>query len=213
MTDVAEPVELHGAKTGNCFRAAIALEEAGIPYRVRLVDLGAGEHRGEVYGRLNPAGKVPTLVDRSDGAPFALTQSNAIVMWAAERAPGVLIPVETGPARDRVMERFFYFVTDAIARSHAAFALARVKADAAAIAALDGLALEALAGAERFVAEAPFMAGQRFSIADIAGFTIAKAYEDRLDWAALPALARWYEAVGKREAGVRGMKAFDPPPA
>ncbi len=135
------------------------------------------------------------------------------MMWAAERAAGMLIPVETGPARDRVLERFFYFVTDAIARSHAAFALARENDGSAAVETLDGLALEAISCAERFAAEAPFIAGERFSIADIAGFTIARAYKGRIAWEKLPALRRWYEAVGQREAVARGMKAFDPPAA
>jgi len=61
-------IELYGAQTGNCLRAAIALEEAMVPYTVRHVDLRSGEHRRAAYLALNPAGQVPTMVDRSDEA-------------------------------------------------------------------------------------------------------------------------------------------------
>ena len=115
--------ELYGAPTGNCIRAAIALEEAGLPYTVRSVDLANGEHRSAAYLALNPAGKVPVLVEsQENGPPVVITQSNAIILYAAERAPGRLLP-DDSLARSVVYERFFFFVTDVIAVSHAAFFL------------------------------------------------------------------------------------------
>ena len=71
----AASIELYGMRTGNCFRAAMALEEAGIPYLARWYDPrhpGGGEAS---YLRMNPTGKVPTLVDHgAAGGPFVLTQ-------------------------------------------------------------------------------------------------------------------------------------------
>jgi GST-like protein len=204
------PVELFGAKTGNCLRVSIALEEAAIPYVVHQVDLGSGEQRSAEHLRLNPAGKVPTLVDRAaPGEPFVLSQSNAIILWAAARAPGLLAPREEGLERIRVMERFFYFVTDVIARSHAAFALRRGGVAGGGADAMDKLAVDALAAGERFVTDAPFIAGDHFSIADIAAFTIASTYERDLVWEELPALNRWYRIVAERSTVRRGLLAFD----
>ena len=78
-------VELYGAKTGNCLRVSVALEEAEIPYIVRKLDLGRSEHRSPEHLSRNPAGKVPTLVERfRDGRALILSQSNAILMYAAE---------------------------------------------------------------------------------------------------------------------------------
>jgi GST-like protein len=202
--------KLYGARTGNCFRVSIALEEAGIAYEVHVVDLGEGEQRSPEYIRLNPAGKVPTLIDHANPeAPFVLSQSCAIMLWAMARAPGRLAPIEEGPLRDRVLERFFYFVTDVIARSHAAFALRRAGASIDAANTLDRLAVEALTAGARFVSNAPFMAGDHFSIADIAAFTIASAYQADLAWAGLPELGRWYKSVAERPAVKRGLGAFD----
>lgn len=49
-------IELYGAPTGNSLRAAIALEEAGIPYTARRLNLQANEQRDLSYLALNPAG-------------------------------------------------------------------------------------------------------------------------------------------------------------
>src|SRR5258705_2623810 len=81
-------VELYGAKTGNCLRVSVALEEAEIPYIVRKLDLRQSEHRTPEHLSRNPLGKVPTLVERfRDGRALILSQSNAILMYAAEGSP------------------------------------------------------------------------------------------------------------------------------
>jgi hypothetical protein len=56
------PIELYGARTGNCLRVSIALEEAALPYVVRRVDLRRGEQRRPQHLVLNPMGQVPTVV-------------------------------------------------------------------------------------------------------------------------------------------------------
>ncbi|BCZ83590.1 thiol:disulfide oxidoreductase [Paraburkholderia terrae] len=201
--------ELYGAPTGNCIRAAIALEEAGLPYTVRSVDLANGEHRSAAYLALNPAGKVPVLVERQEsGPPVVITQSNAIILYAAERARGRLLP-DDSLARAVVYERFFFFVTDVIAVSHAAFFL-RDAADPAGQALLVERMFAALESAERFVSDEPYMAGKTFSIADIAAFTITQSVMSQLPWDQLPNLRRWYEHVEARPALTRGLRVFNP---
>jgi GST-like protein len=116
-------IELYGAPTGNSLRAAIALEEAGIPYTARRLNLQANEQRDLSYLALNPAGKVPTLVDHSSTLPLVINQSNAIIQFADAKAPGRLAPAHRGPKRDRVFDRYFFFVTDVIGPSHVAFSL------------------------------------------------------------------------------------------
>jgi glutathione S-transferase len=54
-------LELHGAKTGNCLRAAIGLSEAGLTYRIRHLDLRRGDQRDRAHLALNPEEKVPVL--------------------------------------------------------------------------------------------------------------------------------------------------------
>jgi GST-like protein len=201
-------LELFGANTGNSYRAAIALYEAGLAFEPRSVDLRGGEQRSSAFLAMNPAANVPVLVDRRDpDAPFILTQSNAIILHAAAHgAPHRLLP-EDEHARVRAMERFFYFVTDAIAWSGAAFALAnRDQRPASQL--LEAVLVQRLEASERFLVEGPFMAGDHFSLADVAGFTIIRAYQPSMDWRPERRLARWFERIAARPGVHRGLGAF-----
>lgn len=199
-------IELYGAETGNTLRAAIALEEAGIVYAARPLDLHAGEHRDPAFLALNPAGKVPTLVDRSSTPALVINQSNAIIQFADSQAPGRLSPAQNGPARHKVFDRYFFFVTDIIAPSHAAFFLRQAGMNEAAEL-IQRRVIEQFSLAETFLTE-EFMAGEQFSMADISAFTLATSIRDRLDWNALPRLSRWYNTIEARPAVQRGLRAF-----
>ena len=199
-------IELYGADTGNSLRAAIALEEAGVPYTARRLNLQANEQRALAYLALNPAGKVPTLVDHTSTPPLVINQSNAIIQFADAKAPGRLAPAHPGPERDRVFDRYFFFVTDVIAPSHAAFFLRQAGLNDAATV-IDLRVIEQLVYAERFLTD-EFMAGDQFSMADISAFTIAASIRDRLDWAVHSRLSRWFDSIEARPAVQRGLKAF-----
>lgn len=201
-----ETIELIGARTGNCLRVAIALELSGANYQVRSLDLRAGEHRSPAHLRLNPAGKVPTLIDASSGEVVVLSQSNAILLHLDRIYPGMLLP-QQNPARATALERFLYVVTEVIAPSHAAFRLRRT-GETMAAERLDEAAVEALSFADTYIAPGGNMAGELFSLADIAGYTIATSYEDVLDWSAHPKLADWFRRAARNQAVTRGMRAF-----
>lgn len=91
-------IDLYTFGTGNGQRASIALEEAGLPYRVHKVDLAKGEQKSPAYLKINPAGAIPALVDSDGpgGRPVSLAQSGAILLYVAEKA-GRLMPAD--PAR------------------------------------------------------------------------------------------------------------------
>jgi GSH-dependent disulfide-bond oxidoreductase len=205
-------VELYGSQTGNCIRAAIALEEAGIPFVVRHVDLALLEHREKSFLALNPAGKVPVMIDWVNGRPLVVAQSNAIILYAAERAPGRLLPSNDVAARAIAIERFFFFVTDVIAPNHAAFYLRNRRMDES-LSVLNRRVIERIKEAERYVAGSIFMAGEQFTVADIVAYTIMASAKESIEWPELPNLARWFRNVGSRPAIQRGYRVFDPEPA
>jgi GSH-dependent disulfide-bond oxidoreductase len=202
-------LELHGAKTGNCLRAAIGLSEAGLHYKTRPVDLGRGEQRDEAHLALNPAGKVPVLVARgsANAQAFVLTQSSAILFYADAEAPGRILPPH-GNARIRALEKFFYFTSDVIALNGVAFSLRGPEFSLAA-ATLTERYLSAIAASERFLVDNEFIGGASFSIADIAAFTIISAVSRHLAWDHLPRLAAWHDRIGRRPGVQTGMTAFD----
>lgn len=201
--------ELHGAPTGNCFRAAIGLCEADVPFRVHRINFRSGEHRGPEHLALNPAAKVPVLVRRrADGSPdFVLTQSNAILMFAADRAQGRLLPHDS-QGRAKALEAWFYFVTDVIALNGLAFALQGEGFSEASQTLIDRH-LTRIADSERFLSPAGFMGSEQFSVADIAAFTIVQAVSENLPWDRLARLADWRERIAARAGVKAGLSAFD----
>ena len=83
-------IDLYTSPTPNGWKASVALEELGLPYTVHAIDLAQGEQKREAYLRLNPNGRIPTIVDR-DNADFAVFESGAILMYLAEKT-GRLMP-------------------------------------------------------------------------------------------------------------------------
>jgi len=86
-------ITLYGAKLTRSFRALWALEEAELPYHYVKIKLGSDQENGSQaveYKRINPQGKVPTLVDDE----LVITESAAILNYIATRVPDKhLIPL------------------------------------------------------------------------------------------------------------------------
>jgi glutathione S-transferase len=81
--------------SGNGRKVHMFLEEVGAQYQLARLDLPKGDQKNPDYLKLNPNGKVPTLID--DG--FVLWESNAILLYLAEKFPQArLLPTE---AQDR----------------------------------------------------------------------------------------------------------------
>jgi glutathione S-transferase len=78
-------IELYFAPGACSLVSHIALEEAGISFTPHPLSLLAGQHKTASYLRLNPSGKVPTLI--VDGRPLA--ENLAILAWIHDRAPDV----------------------------------------------------------------------------------------------------------------------------
>ncbi len=85
-------IDLYTSPTPNGWKVSVALEELGLPYTVHAIDLSAGEQKTEAYLRLNPNGRIPTIVDR-DNDNFAVFESGAILVYLAEKT-GRLMPAD-----------------------------------------------------------------------------------------------------------------------
>lgn len=96
-------IELFTFNSTNGHKVAIALEELGLPYEVRTVNVFAGEGQTEAFLALNPTAKIPVIRDRE--TQIVLTESDAILLYLADKA-GRLVPA-SGAARLRAIELLF----------------------------------------------------------------------------------------------------------
>ena len=93
---------LHGfPMSPNTRRALLALEEVSAEYRLEPVDLMTGAQKSEAYRKLNPTGRVPTLVD----GEMVLWESNAILVYLAEKFPDRLFGGKSAVERAEVAFR------------------------------------------------------------------------------------------------------------
>lgn len=116
-------IDLYFAPTANGLRATIALEEAGLPYRIHTVDLYKGEQHTPEFQHINPAGLIPVIVDPDGpgGAPITINQSGAIILYCAEKA-GKLIPADNA-RRALAMQWFTQAASDISGASMTVFRL------------------------------------------------------------------------------------------
>ena len=90
-------IQLHTASTPNGWKVSIALEELGLPYEVREIDLQAGEQKRPEFLALNPNGRIPAIVDSRHGE--SVFESGAILIYLAERYGDGRLLAADGPAR------------------------------------------------------------------------------------------------------------------
>jgi GST-like protein len=84
-------IELYTAPTPNGHKVSIMLEEVGLPYEVRPIRLEENEQKEPWYVRLNPNGRIPTIVDR-DNDGFVVFETGAILVYLAEKTGSPLWP-------------------------------------------------------------------------------------------------------------------------
>jgi GST-like protein len=88
-----ERLQLYSLPTPNGVKAAIMLEETGLPYEVHRVDFGKNDQLSPEFLSLNPNNKIPAIIDPDGpgGKPLPLWESAAILLYLAEKT-GKLLP-------------------------------------------------------------------------------------------------------------------------
>jgi glutathione S-transferase len=169
------------------------LEEVGVEYELRWVDLMAGEHKSPEILALNPMGKLPTLID----GDLVMTENAAIGLYLADRyAYGRLSPKLDDPARGTYL-RWSLFSPSVIEPGSMAKAAGwQAKEGQVGWGSYDAM----ITAMESAVSKGDYILGDTFSMADVI-FGGTLRYMLRFEMIeARPAFTAYAERVGKRPA-------------
>src|SRR5216684_6187807 len=212
------PLQLYSQGTPNGVKVTVMLEELlalghkGAEYDAWLIRIGNGDQFSSGFVAANPNSKIPALVDRSGPKPIRVFETGAILMHLAEKF-GEFLPTEPG-ARAECLSWLFWQMGSApyLGGGFGHFyAYAPIKIEYA----IDRFAMEVkrqLDVLDRRLAESEYLAGQDYSIADMAVWpwygALAKGavYEagEFLQVADYKNVQRWTDAIAERPAVKRG---------
>ncbi len=212
------PMQLYSLGTPNGQKVTIMLEEllalghAGAEYDAWLIKIGEGDQFGSGFVAANPNSKIPALMDHSGPKPIRVFESGAILLYLAEKF-GEFLPKE-GAARAECLSWLFWQMGSApyLGGGFGHFyAYAPTKIEYA----IDRFAMETkrqLDVLERRLAESKFLAGDDYTIADIAVWPWYGGLAKGLLYGAGEFLSvqdyknvqRWADVIGERPAVKRG---------
>jgi GST-like protein len=215
-------IDLYYWPTPNGHKVAIMLEEIGSEYELHPVNILEGEQFDPDFLEISPNNRIPAIVDRSgpEGAPYALFESGAILLYLAEKT-GVLWPPGTAARYDMLQWLFFQNANvgpmfgqcghfQGYAPETVPYAIERYHNET-----------RRLYGVmDRRLASCAYLAGPDYSLADIATYPwcmpiIRELHKIDID--EFPNVADWADRVAQRPAVARGtslladvMKIGDP---
>jgi GST-like protein len=201
-------IEVYTWPTPNGHKIHIALEELGLPYRAIAVDIAKGDQFRPEFLKISPNNKIPALVDPDGigGKRMTLMESGAILIYLADKTGKLML----SSARDRL-----------VALQWLVFQMANVGPMLGQVHHFRHYAPEPMPYAiERFtnetkriygvldgrLAEATYLGGADYSMADIATFPWLVSWEKQgMVLGDYPNLERWFNAIAERPAVKRGL--------
>ncbi len=203
----------NGQKAGILFEELLAAGHAAAEYDAWTINIGEGQQFSSGFVAVNPNSKIPALLDRSGAQPIRVFESGAILLHLAEKF-GAFIPT-TPSGRAECLSWLFWQMGSApfIGGGFGHFyAYAPIKIEYA----INRYAMETkrlFDVADRRLAESRFLAGDDYSIADIATFTWLSglyrgdAYGEARQFLSLQEyqhVGRWIAEIDARPAVKRG---------
>lgn len=204
-----EPIDLYYWPTPNGWKISIFLEEAGLPYNVIPVDIGAGDQFEPEFLGISPNNKMPAIVDPEGpgGESISVFESGAILIYLSEKT-GLLMP-ESPRTRYEVLQWLMFqmgTVGPMLGQAHhfrkyspeeIPYGIERYTNEAARIYGV----------MDQRLSEAEYFAAGEYTIADVAIYPWLVSHDDQgQSMSDYPNLARWFEAVGSRPAVERGLQ-------
>src|ERR1700759_1971614 len=196
-------IDLYYAPTPNDWKISIMLEELGLPYTVKPVNIRAGEQFKPEFLAISPNNRIPAIVDQAPadgGGPVPVFETGAIVIYLADKT-GRFLPTEMR-ARSRVMQWLMWQMSGLgpMLGQHGHFALYAQEKIPYAIERYRDEAARLYGGLARQLDKTgAYVAGGDYSIADIACFPWTMTHKAQgFTLEDYPNLKRWYATVRAR---------------
>lgn len=196
-------ITLYAHGSPNPHKVSIALEELGLPYETRIINVWDGEQFSSEFTALNPNSKVPVIVDRETG--HTIYESNAILLYLAEKT-GQLFPTAAQQRYEGLQLLFFQAASiGAMFGQRAHFSLFAPEKPTYAVERyvkegdrLTAVLEKLLTGREYFLDE--------YSIVDIAHFGwLWCSTHQSFEIDAYPNLKAWFDRIAARPAVQKGV--------
>lgn len=196
-------IDLYSWPTPNGHKVHLLLEELGLRYRVHPIDIGKGDQFRPDFLEISPNNKIPAIVDPDgpNGEPFSLFESGAILYYLATKHQGFIPKDRHGQMR--VLEWLMFQVGGVgpmLGQAHHFRTYAPEKIQYG----IERYSREArrLYGVvDNRLEENAFIAGEEYSIADMAIFPWFRGHEGQgIDLVDFPNVKRWFQWIGNRPA-------------
>jgi GST-like protein len=204
-------IDLYSWATPNGHKVHIMLEETGLPYRVHGINIRTGDQFKPEFLKISPNNRIPAILDHEGptGKPLSLFETGAILIYLAAKS-GKFLPADLD-ARYTALQWLMWQMGGVgpmfgQANHFRAYSVEKITY------AIDRYTNEAnrLTGVlDRRLAEARYLAGDEYSIADMAVFPWMRNPERRgIDMNQYPHARRWFDAINARPAVQRGVKVL-----
>ncbi|MBI09128.1 MAG: glutathione S-transferase [Rhodospirillaceae bacterium] len=196
------PIDLHFWPTPNGWKITIMLEECGLPYEIKYVNLREKQQFSEAFVKISPNGRMPAIVDPDgpDGEPISIFESGAILQYLGSKS-GQFYPAEQR-ARSAVEEWLFWQMGGLGPMAGQAAHFRNYKKDKIdyAVERYTNEVIRLYGVMDTRLADRDFLGGD-YSIADMACWPWIRGYKAYgIDLAAFANLRAWFKRVGARPA-------------
>ena len=204
-------IYLYSMATPNGHKVHIMLEECGLPYRIHHIDIGQGDQFKPEFLAISPNNKIPAIVDENgpDGLPISLFESGAILVYLAGKVNQFL--GQTDREKFTVLQWLMFQMGGLgpmLGQAHH-FRIYAPEPVEYAIQRYTNEAKRLYGVLERQLSQHTYLAGEEYSIADIASFPWTRSWKIQgIDLADYPHVKRWHDTIAARPAVQRGVEVL-----
>ncbi|EPL6453364.1 MULTISPECIES: glutathione S-transferase family protein [Providencia] len=197
-------LELYTDSSPNGFKVTIALEELNLAYHLNHIQISRGDHQQPAFLQLNPHGRIPVLHDPKED--ITLFESAAILLYLAEKT-GKLLPNSPKQKWEAIKWLQFHSASlGPIIGQWVNFAIFDKSAKPEVVERYFTMTHKALTVLDLQLQNNPFIAGNSYTIADIANFAwlhIAEVID--FDFSQHIYLSEWYHRIAARPEVRKGI--------